>query len=145
MAETIQDMNVRLVVEDYYGKVFDQRDFERAQTLFHEDFINRTHPNWGEIRGPAAIIGVVEMLHGGLSNFGTDIHIIMAKDNQVMLWATQTGVHNREGHIMGQTPDGLLWSSKQAHLISFSDDGLVIEHDAIRNDLTSVGRQGEAV
>ena len=61
MAETIQERNIRLVVEDYYGMVFDKRDLERAKTLFHEDFINRTHPNWEGVRGPAAIIGVVEM------------------------------------------------------------------------------------
>lgn len=117
---------------------------KRAQSLFHEDFINRTHPNWGEIRGPSAITPVVEMLHDGLSEFKTEIHVIMAQDNQVMLWATQTGVHNKAGHIMGQTPDGQPWSSKQAHLIAFSEDGQVIEHDAIRNDLITVSRQGES-
>ena len=144
MAETIQDRNIRLVVEDYHGRVFDQRDLARAQTLFHDDFINRTHPNWGEVRGPAAIIGVVEMLHEGLSDFRTEIHVIMAEDNQVILWATQSGIHSRDGHIMGKAPDGQPWSSKQSHLIAFSDDGQVIEHDAIRNDLITVSRHGEA-
>ena len=144
MTETIQERNIRLVVEDYYGRVFDQRDLERAQTLFHEDFVNRTHPNWGEVRGPGSITGVVEMLHDGLSNLRTDIHVIMAKDNQVMLWATQTGVHDRDGHIMGKAPDGRQWSSKQSHLIAFNDDGQVIEHDAIRNDLIPVNPQGRA-
>ena len=143
MAETTQDRNIRLVIDDYYGRVFDKRDIERAQTLFHKEFINRTHPNWGEIRGPVAITPVVEMLHEGLSEFHTEIHVIMAQDNQVMLWATQTGIHNREGHIMGKAPDGQQWSSKQAHLITFSEEGQVIEHDVIRNDLVSVNRQGE--
>lgn len=143
MAESIQDRNIRLVIDDYYGRVFDQRDIEFAWAFFHKDFTNRTHPNWGEVRGPEAIIGVVEMLHAGLSQFKTEIHVIMAKDNQVILWATQTGVHDKEGHIMGKAPDGLQWSSKQSHLITFSDEGLVIDHDAIRNDLISVTRQGE--
>ena len=142
MAATIQDRNIRLVVEDYYGRVFDHRDIERAQTLFHKEFINSTHPNWGEFRGPAAITGVVEMLHAGLSDLTTEIHVIMAEGDQVMLWATQTGVHDREGQIMGKAPDGLSWLSKQSHLITFSDDGQVIEHDAIRNDLISVNQQG---
>ena len=136
---------MRLVVEDYYGRVFDKRDLERAKTLFHEDFINRTHPNWEGVRGPAAIIGVVEMLHGGLSNLKTNIEVIMAKDNQVMLWAIQTGIHDRDGHIMGKAPEGAEWVSKQSHLITFDDSGQVIEHDAIRNDLVSVSPLGEAV
>ena len=145
MAETVQERNIRLVVEDYYGRVFDQRDLKRAQTLFHEGFINRTHPDWGEVRGPAAIIGVVERLHNGLAGLKTEIHVIMAQDNRVMLWATQTGIHDRDGHIMGNAPDGQRWALKHAHLIAFNDEGQVVEHDAIRNDLISVSRQGEAV
>ncbi|MCH8986781.1 ester cyclase [Patescibacteria group bacterium] len=135
--------NIDLVKEGYYGKVFDRGDQEYANKLFHPEFINKTHPNWGEVCGPEAIMDVVTMLRSGLSKFHTKIDRIVAVDNEVWVWATQTGIHNK-GYIMGQAPTGKVWSSRQSHIILFNEEGQVIEHDAIRNDLITVNRDGTA-
>jgi predicted ester cyclase len=117
-------------------------DFEE---VVHPDCVNReaaTEPPAARGRGPAALHATAIWLRDAWSDFGFDIHEIVAEGDLVALHCTMTGTH--DGTFVLHDGDGRVETAYPATGRSFAvthshwfrvAEGKVIEHWANRDDL----------
>lgn len=111
-----------------------------ADELVHPDFVN--HEAEPERRhGPSGLAATSEWLRSCFGSLRYDIHRIFVDGDMAAAHVTMHGTH--EGGLPPGAPaTHKPFAVEHVHLFRFADDGRILEHSAVRDDLGMVMRLG---
>lgn len=124
------DEEVRQIALDM-GKIFNDGDAETATRLVAPDFIDYEAPE-GSPRGPEAYANTARWMRGVWENARWEIVDSFAKGDKATLRVIFTGRHVQD--FMGVPATGKEVRVQHIHVYRV-EDGKVVEHWAVRDDL----------
>lgn len=104
-----------------------------AEQLVHPEFVNiEAAPE--RRNGPSGAAATSEWLRSAFGDLRYDIHRVFVDGDMAAVYVTMHGTHE------GGLPPGVPathkpFAVKHVHLFRFADDGRVVEHSAVRDDL----------
>jgi predicted ester cyclase len=119
------------------GNVGNVSDFISEQYFNRESQVD---PVRGQLRGPAEFIDTVENLRTAFPDLRHLEETIIAQDDEVVSVINVTGTHT--GNFFILPPTGNEISYEAVHLYRVGQDGKIVEHKAIRDDLTFLAQLG---
>jgi len=124
---------IRRNVKDAFLRLMNNREFELAERLYHNNYVNHEAASQRST-GPDGAVATVEWLHTCFGNLQYEIERIIVEGDMAAAYVTMSGTHE------GGLPPGMPathkpFSVKHVHLIRFADDGRALEHCAVRDDL----------
>jgi predicted ester cyclase len=131
---------MRSTVETLMTRLLAGGETELAEQLVHPEFVN--HEASPERRnGSSGAAATSEWLRSCFGNLRYDIHRIFVDGDMAAAYVTMHGTHE------GGLPPGVPathkpFAVKHVHLVRFADDGRVIEHSAVRDDLGMIMQLG---
>jgi steroid delta-isomerase-like uncharacterized protein len=139
---TIQEENsisaARQVINAFNtGNVNNVSDFISEQYFNRESQVDLVR---GQLRGPAEFIDTVENLRTAFPDLRHHEESIIAEDDEVVSVINVTGTHT--GNFFILPPTGNEISYEAVHLYRVDEDGKIVEHKAIRDDLTFLAQLG---
>jgi predicted ester cyclase len=96
-------------------------------------------PEEGVPFGPRDVQGTFEWLRSGFSDLRIDILELLAEGDKVMARVEMSG--NHDGEFVGLEPTGRSWKYQHVHIFRV-EDGLIVEHWAVREDLKAMIQLG---
>ena len=131
---------MRSAVETLMMRMLAGGETELAERLVHPDFVNNEAAPERR-NGPDGAIATSEWLRSCFGDLRYDIHRIFIDGDMAAAYVTMHGTHE------GGLPPGLPATHKpfaveHVHLLRFADDGRVVEHTAVRDDLGMVMQLG---
>lgn len=121
-------------------------DLALAEANVGPDFVNRRaghEPLAARGRGPTALHATALWLNDAFSGLHFEVHDTAVHDDLVVAWVTLHGVHTGP-FVVHDSPDGAVtevfpptgrpFATRQVHWFRVAD-GVITEHDAIRDDL----------
>jgi predicted ester cyclase len=128
----------RQVIEAFNtGNVSNVSEFISPQYFNRESQVD---PVRGQLRGPSEFIDPVENLRIAFPDLRHHEEAIIAQDDMVVSIINVTGTHN--GNFFILPPTGNKNSYEAVHLYRVDEDGKIVEHKAIRDDLTFLAQLG---
>jgi predicted ester cyclase len=128
----------RQVIEAFNtGNVSNVSEFISPQYFNRESQVD---PVRGQLRGPSEFIDTVENLLIAFPDLRHHEEAIIAQDDMVVSIINVTGTHN--GNFFILPPTGNKNSYEAVHLYRVDEDGKIVEHKAIRDDLTFLAQLG---
>jgi nogalonic acid methyl ester cyclase/aklanonic acid methyl ester cyclase len=141
LAQSTEENNintVRRVVEAFNtGNVSNVTEFISPQYFNHESQVD---PIRGQLRGPEEFIDTVENLRTAFPNLNHKEQQIIAQDDTVVSVLNVTGTNT--GNLFILPPTGKDISYEAVHIYRIGEDGKIVEHKAIRDDLTFLAQLG---
>jgi predicted ester cyclase len=131
---------MREAVESVMTRMFAGGETELAEQLFHPDFVNNEA---APVRrnGPSGAAATSEWLRSCFGGLRYDIHRVFIDGDMAAAYVTMHGTH--EGGLPPGAPaTHKPFAVKQVHLLRFAEDGRVVEHSAVRDDLGMVMQLG---
>jgi predicted ester cyclase len=131
---------LRSVVESMMTRLLAGGETELAEQLVHPDFVNNeADPQRRD--GPSGAAATSEWLRSCFGDLRYDIHRVFVDGDMAAAYVTMHGTHE------GGLPPGIPathkpFAVKHVHLFRFADDGRVVEHSAVRDDLGMVMQLG---
>jgi predicted ester cyclase len=119
------------------GNVSMVHEFISPQYFNHESQID---PVRSKLRGPEEFIDTVRNLRSAFDDLHYEEKEIIASDDKVVQVVTVTGKHI--GNFFVIPPTGNNISYQAVHIYRIGEDGKVVEHRAIRDDLTFMNQLG---
>ena len=119
------------------GNVSNVSDFISEQYFNVESQID---PVRGQLRGPTEFIDTVENNRIAFPDLRHNEEAIIAQDDIVVSVINVTGTHT--GNFFILPPTGNKISYDAVHLYRVGEDGKIVEHKAIRDDLTFLAQLG---
>lgn len=131
---------LRIVVESMMTRLLAGGETELAEQLVHPDFVNN-EADPERRNGPSGAAATSEWLRSCFGNLRYDIHRVFVDGDMAAAYVTMHGTHE------GGLPPGVPathkpFAVKHVHLFRFADDGRVVEHSAVRDDLGMVMQLG---
>ena len=131
---------LRSVVELMMTRLLAGGETELAEQLVHPDFVNN-EADPERRNGPSGAAATSEWLRSCFGNLRYDIHRVFVDGDMAAAYVTMHGTHE------GGLPPGVPathkpFAVKHVHLFRFADDGRVVEHSAVRDDLGMVMQLG---
>ena len=131
---------LRSVVESMMTRLLAGGETELAEELVHPDFVNN-EADPERRNGPSGAAATSEWLRSCFGNLRYDIHRVFVDGDMAAAYVTMHGTHE------GGLPPGVPATHKpfaveHVHLFRFADDGRVVEHSAVRDDLGMVMQLG---
>ena len=131
---------LRSVVESMMTRLLAGGETELAEQLVHPDFVNN-EADPERRNGPRGAAATSEWLRSCFGNLRYDIHRVFVDGDMAAAYVTMHGTHE------GGLPPGVPathkpFAVKHVHLFRFADDGRVVEHSAVRDDLGMVMQLG---
>jgi predicted ester cyclase len=131
---------LRSVVESMMTRLLAGGETELAEQLVHPDFVNN-EADPERRNGPSGAAATSEWLRSCFGNLRYDIHRVFVDGDMAAAYVTMHGTHE------GGLPPGVPathkpFAVKHVHLFRFADDGRVVEHSAVRDDLGMVMQLG---
>jgi predicted ester cyclase len=121
----------REVAQAVLEELFEKGNLGAADELIHPDFVNHEAPP-DNPQGPEGLKETVSWLRGLWGPMRADIDDVICEDDKVVARVTMHGKHL--GEFLGQEPTGKEFAAEQIHIYRI-DDGKVIEHWSVRDDL----------
>jgi steroid delta-isomerase-like uncharacterized protein len=129
---------VRQVAEAFNtGNVSNVTEFISPQYFNHE---SQADPIRGQLRGPEEFIDTVENLRAAFPNLNHKEQQIIAQNDTVISVLNVTGTNT--GNFFILPPTGKNISYDAVHIYRIGEDGKIVEHKAIRDDLTFLAQLG---
>jgi len=129
---------VRQVAEAFNtGNVSNVSEFISPQYFNHESQVD---PVRGQLRGPEEFIDTVENLRIAFPNLRHEEQSIIAQGDTVISVLNVTGTNT--GNFFILPPTGKNISYEAVHIYRIGEDGKIVEHKAIRDDLTFLAQLG---
>jgi predicted ester cyclase len=119
------------------GNVSNVSSFISDQYFNHESQID---PVRSQLRGPSEFIDTVEKNRMGFPDLHHQEEAIIAKDDMVVSILNVTGTQT--GNFFILPPTGNEISYEAVHIYRVGEDGKIVEHNAIRDDLTFLAQLG---
>ena len=131
---------LRSVVESMMTRLLAGGESELAEQLVHPDFVNN-EADPERRNGPSGAAATSEWLRSCFGNLRYDIHRVFVDGDMAAAYVTMHGTHE------GGLPPGVPathkpFAVKHVHLFRFADDGRIVEHSAVRDDLGMVMQLG---
>jgi predicted ester cyclase len=131
---------LRSVVESMMTRLLAGGETELAEALVHPDFVNN-EADPERRNGPSGAAATSEWLRSCFGKLRYDIHRVFVDGDMAAAYVTMHGTHE------GGLPPGVPathkpFAVKHVHLFRFADDGRVVEHSAVRDDLGMVMQLG---
>ena len=131
---------LRSVVESMMTRLLAGGETELAEQLVHPDFVNN-EADPERRNGPSGAAATSEWLRSCFGDLRYDIHRVFVDGDMAAAYVTMHGTHE------GGLPPGVPathkpFAVKHVHLFRFADDGRVVEHSAVRDDLGMVMQLG---
>ena len=122
----------RQVIEAFNtGDVSNVSQFISQQYFNHESQVD---PVRGKLRGPEEFIDTVNNLRTAFPNLRHEEQTVIAQGDMVISIINVTGTHT--GNFFILPPTGKNISYEAVHIYRVGEDGKIVEHRAIRDDLT---------
>jgi steroid delta-isomerase-like uncharacterized protein len=138
---TTEENNIRVarqVIDAFNtGNVSNVSDFISEQYFNRESQVD---PVRGQLRGPSEFIDTVENLRTAFPDLRHHEEAIIAQDDMVVSILNVTGTNT--GNFFILPPTGNEISYEAVHLYRVGEDGKIVEHKAIRDDLTFLAQLG---
>jgi predicted ester cyclase len=112
-------------------ELFEKGNLDAADELIHPDFVNHEAPP-DNPQGPEGLKETVSWLRGLWGPMHADIEDVICEGDRVAARVTMHGKHL--GEFLGQEPTGKEFAVEHIHIWRM-DDGKVIEHWSVRDDL----------
>lgn len=122
---------------------FNTGNVSNVSGFISEQYFNResqVDPVRGQLRGPAEFIDTVENLRIAFPDLHHQEEAIITQDDLVVSILNVTGTHT--GNFFILPPTGNEISYEAVHLYRIGEDGKIVEHKAIRDDLTFLAQLG---
>src|SRR3954454_2094714 len=131
---------MRSTVETLMTRLLAGGETELAEQLVHPEFVNN-EASLDRRNGPSGAAATSEWLRSCFGNLRYDIHRIFIDGDMAAADVTMHRTHE------AALPPGVPathkpFAVKHVHLVRFADDGRVIEHSAVRDDLGMVMQLG---
>ena len=141
LAQSTEENNInaaRRVAETFStGNVSNVSEFISPQYFNHESQVD---PIRGQLRGPEEFIDTVKNLRIAFPNLRHEEQKIIAQGDTVISLLNVTGTNTGNFFILPQTGKNI--SYEAAHIYRIGEDGKIVEHKAIRDDLTFLAQLG---
>ena len=129
---------VRQIAEAFNtGNVSNVSEFISSLYFNHESQVD---PVRGQLRGPEEFIDTVENLRIAFPNLPHEEQLIIAQGDTVISVLNVTGTNT--GNFFILPPTGKNISYEAVHIYRIGEDGKIVEHKAIRDDLTFLAQLG---
>lgn len=133
--ETMREKNnikaARQVIESFNtGDVSNVSQFISPQYFNHESQVD---PVRGKLRGPEEFIDTVKNLRTAFPNLHHEEQTVITQGDMVVSIVNVTGTHT--GNFFILPPTGKNISYEAVHIYRVGEDGKIVEHRAIRDDL----------
>jgi nogalonic acid methyl ester cyclase / aklanonic acid methyl ester cyclase len=129
---------VRRVAEAFNtGNLSNVSEYISPRYFNHESQVD---PVRGQLRGPAEFIDTVENLRIAFPDLRHQEQDIIAQNDTVISVLNVTGTNT--GNFFILPPTGNKISYEAVHIYRIGEDGKIVEHKAIRDDLTSLAQLG---
>lgn len=124
---------MRQNIEDAFHRMIAGGETDLAERLAHPDFFNReAAPE--RAHGPAGFAATSEWLRSCFGDLSYEIHHVYLDGDRAAVHVTMRGTH--EGGLPPGAPaTHKPFAVEHVHLLRFADDGRVVEHTAVRDDL----------
>jgi steroid delta-isomerase-like uncharacterized protein len=119
--------------------VFNAHDMDAALSRIAEDFVNHNAAP-GTPRGPEGQRQVNERLWAAFPDLTFEAEDVLVADDRVATIGTMRGTHR--GEFMGIPPSGKSFEARQMHRLRFNDEGQLVEHLAVRDDVAMLAQLG---
>ena len=131
---------MRSAVESLMTRVLAGGETDLAEQLVHPDFVNNEAEPERQ-KGASGAAATSEWLRSCFGNLRYEIHRVFIDGDMAAAYVTMHGTHE------GGLPPGVPATHKpfaveHVHLFRFADDGRVVEHSAVRDDLGMVMQLG---
>lgn len=131
---------MRSAVESLMTRLLAGGETELAEQLVHPNFINN-EADPERRNGPSGAAATSEWLRSCFGDLHYDIHRVFVDGDMAAAYVTMHGTHE------GGLPPGVPathkpFAVKHVHLFRFADDGRIVEHSAVRDDLGMVMQLG---
>jgi predicted ester cyclase len=128
----------RLVIDAFNtGNVSNVSEFISPQYFNRESQVD---PIRGQLRGPSEFIDTVENLRIAFPDLRHHEEAVIAQDDMIVSVINVTGTHN--GNFFILPPTGNEISYEAVHFYKVNGYGRIVEHRAIRDDLTFLAQLG---
>jgi nogalonic acid methyl ester cyclase/aklanonic acid methyl ester cyclase len=119
-------------------EAFNTGDTNSVQEFISPEYINRESQSHKEsyrshLRGTEEFIDTIRNLRGAFPDLHYEEQEIISQDNKVVFVANVTGTNT--GNFFFVPPTGNKISYEAVHIHTIGNDGKIIEHRAIRDDL----------
>lgn len=139
------DLNKQLVRAHF--QALNERNYELLDKVHHPQGRNHAQaafdlsqwPAEGVPFGPREVRGTFEWLRRGFSNIRVEILDLLAEADKVVARVEMTGDH--DGEFVGLQATGRAWRYEHVHIFRV-EDGLIVEHWAVREDLKAMLQLG---
>lgn len=121
-------------------EVFNDREPDALEEITAAGFVNRNALP-GTPVGPEGHRQVFERLWAAIPDACFEIERLAADGDTAICVGTMSGTH--AGRLLGVEATGAKFEWRQCHLYRFDADGLIVEHDAIRDDAGLFRQFGE--
>jgi steroid delta-isomerase-like uncharacterized protein len=118
-------------------EAFNTGNLNNVTQFISPQYFNResqVDPVRGMLRGPEEFIDTVKNLRTAFPNLHHEEESIITQDDMVISIINVTGTHT--GNFFILPPTGKNISYEAVHLYRIGEDGKIVEHKAIRDDLT---------
>jgi nogalonic acid methyl ester cyclase/aklanonic acid methyl ester cyclase len=135
-----QDSNIKAVERAIDG--LNTGDVSDASQYIHPDYFNhesQADPRRAKLRGPAEYTDTVQKLRSAFSGLHYEIQERISSGDTVVLIVTVSGKHT--GDFFGIAPSGRDFSYRAVHIMRLAD-GKIVEHRAVRDDLSFMMQLG---
>ena len=128
--------NINLVRRVF--EAFNTGDTNKVHEFISDDYIDRelqgVKDSYGsKLKGPEEFIDVIKNLRSAFPDLHYEEHDIISQGNKVVFVGYVTGTH--KGNLFFIPPTGKKVSYDAVHIHTIGDDGKIVEHKAIRDDL----------
>lgn len=136
----VQPDTLRQTVESLMLRLLAGGETDLAEQLIHPEYINN-EADPERRTGPRGAAATSDWLRSCFGDLHFEIHRIFIDGDTAAAYVTMRGTHE------GGLPPGVPathkpFAVKHVHLYRFSDDGRVVEHSAVRDDLGMVRQLG---
>jgi steroid delta-isomerase-like uncharacterized protein len=119
-------------------KAFNTGNTSNVPEFISPEYINRESQSHkdsyrSQLRGPGEFIDTIKNLRDAFPDLHYEEHEIISQDNKVVFIGNVTGTHT--GNFFFVPPTGNKISYEAVHIHTIGDDGKIIEHRAIRDEL----------
>jgi predicted ester cyclase len=126
------DSDIEGRMRAFWEQGFNGRDLDLIDALTAPQFLNHNALP-GTPLGPEGQRRLFERLWDALAGARFEIRHLAADGATVVCVGTMSGTH--AGTLLGVPATGRKVAWRQCHLYRFDDEGRVVEHDAIRDDV----------
>ena len=124
---------------------FNTGDTSKVHEFVSSEYINRESQKAkdsyrSQLRGPEEFIDTIKNLRSAFSDLHYEEQYIISQGNKVVLTSNVTGTHT--GNFFFVPPTGNKVSYEAVHVHTMGNDGKIIEHRAIRDDLKFMLQMG---